>query len=1134
MKTRKRLLAIILAVVLVLGMTTPGFAAYGGIENGELRVENEEQLPNLGCDNGTYSEDAATPNDLLITETQATSPAALSPAYIGITPLNTTINVADLITAGVNAGSVAEGWVFFAANNLINIQNANHLTFTGGTPGNMLDVEITINGNVTPTANITIENLHLNRVSTGNPLAVVQGASLNLTISATNTLQSGGVGGAGILTSGANTTLTIDGTGSLTARGHGFSAGIGGGGGGNAGNITILPTFNGTINAYGGANGAGIGGGSGGSGGNVTIGGGVINATGGGSAPAIGAGSGNNNHGTLNVTGGNVTQTVMNSTQLTQALAAIGNGTGTIRLGASFTHNQLITIPTGANITLTSDSTVRTLTRGVATGHFIRTNGSLALDNITIDGANAVTAGTLVFVPGGGTLVMYDGAAVQNDNASASGSMSGVWVDVGGMFTMYGGTISGNTVTGTSSATGVSVGGTFVMYGGTISGNTAAAGISVSAVSVGGTGTFTMHGGTIIGNNAFGNSSSVRIALSGTFNLGGNAVINGNTGGNLLLVNGAFITLATGADAPTVGMDVSVQTGTSGGVIVQSGATAAHAAFFSAGAAGMAVVHDTGQLRIAAATFALTVNGSHATIPIPSSGAGNFPPFAQDATARDIRATDSVTQFWRMPTLNNYVWFNGWTIAGGAVANPNLPVTSIQMPSNNVTATANWIPAFHVDIGVASGLTFSGAFENITSGGNASLGNLSGNGQQSSGTPPTGGQRWITPSSFSATIATAFVPSGSVPVWSVNGVVVTDARVSNNGFTFTESNVTSNLTIEVDIATPTPITTAAITGMQTPTTGQTRIGTGATGIGNFNTSAVTWASTGTLGTNFRPSTTYTASITLTAHPGHTFPAGFTGTINGNPATVVNTSPGTDANQVTLTLEFPVTAAQGGGGSGGSGDHGTWRPPTTALPQGEVPFAGYGESEVALPYFPFIDVATTHWFYPYVRTVWENELFQGTSHNMFTPHGNMTRAMFVQVFANMDGADLTAYQANSPRFADTSPAAWYFGAVDRAAEQGLAHGIGSGNFEPGRAITREEMAVMLYNYAVSRNIIFPQSTTTAFADQAAISDWAVDAVSAIQEAGIIVGRPDGSFAPRATATRAEVATIFARFLEVTEN
>jgi len=183
-------------------------------------------------------------------------------------------------------------------------------------------------------------------------------------------------------------------------------------------------------------------------------------------------------------------------------------------------------------------------------------------------------------------------------------------------------------------------------------------------------------------------------------------------------------------------------------------------------------------------------------------------------------------------------------------------------------------------------------------------------------------------------------------------------------------------------------------------------------------------------------------------------------------------------------------------------------------------------------FPFIDVAATDWFYPYVRTVWENQLFQGTSHNMFTPQGSMTRAMFVQVLANMEGVNLAAYRTQSPAFGDTNTSAWYFPAIQWAAGQGLVQGVGDGNFAPGRAITCEEIAVMLHNYVVSRNITLPQETTRTFSDHAAISDWAVEGVAAIQAAGIIVGRPDGSFAPSATATRAEVATIFARFLEVT--
>jgi len=237
---------------------------------------------------------------------------------------------------------------------------------------------------------------------------------------------------------------------------------------------------------------------------------------------------------------------------------------------------------------------------------------------------------------------------------------------------------------------------------------------------------------------------------------------------------------------------------------------------------------------------------------------------------------------------------------------------------------------------------------------------------------------------------------------------------------------------------------------------------------------------------------------------------------------------TTGNSVTVTVVFPMTAAQGGTGDSGYG----WNPPTTAITPGQIPLANY-EPQIEEPQFPFIDVTVTDWFYPYVRAVWENQLFQGTSHNLFTPQGNMTRAMFVQVLANMESVDLAVYETVSSTFGDVSSTAWYFAAIEWAAGQGLVQGVGNDNFAPSTPITREQMAVMLHNYVVSRNIELPQDTTRTFTDQDDISYWAVDGVLAIQAAGIIMGRPDGRFAPRDTATRAEVATIFARFLEATE-
>jgi hypothetical protein len=142
---------------------------------------------------------------------------------------------------------------------------------------------------------------------------------------------------------------------------------------------------------------------------------------------------------------------------------------------------------------------------------------------------------------------------------------------------------------------------------------------------------------------------------------------------------------------------------------------------------------------------------------------------------------------------------------------------------------------------------------------------------------------------------------------------------------------------------------------------------------------------------------------------------------------------------------------------------------------------------------------------------------------------MTRAMFVQVLANLEGVDLSSYRGSTGTFGDTASTAWYFGAVEWAAGQGLAGGVGGGNFAPGRPITREEMAILLNRYIVSRGISLPQGATPPFSDSDSISAWALDGVIAMQAAGIITGHPDGRFAPQNTATRAEVATIFARLL-----
>jgi hypothetical protein len=106
------------------------------------------------------------------------------------------------------------------------------------------------------------------------------------------------------------------------------------------------------------------------------------------------------------------------------------------------------------------------------------------------------------------------------------------------------------------------------------------------------------------------------------------------------------------------------------------------------------------------------------------------------------------------------------------------------------------------------------------------------------------------------------------------------------------------------------------------------------------------------------------------------------------------------------------------------------------------------------------------------------------------------------------------------------------AVEWAADMGIVTGIGNNMFAPNANVTREQMAVMLYNYINFKGISLPvNNIPAAFADEGEISSWAINAVKSIQAAGIISGRPGNLFDPQATATRAEVATIFARFITI---
>ena len=158
------------------------------------------------------------------------------------------------------------------------------------------------------------------------------------------------------------------------------------------------------------------------------------------------------------------------------------------------------------------------------------------------------------------------------------------------------------------------------------------------------------------------------------------------------------------------------------------------------------------------------------------------------------------------------------------------------------------------------------------------------------------------------------------------------------------------------------------------------------------------------------------------------------------------------------------------------------------------------------------------------------LFNGVGNGMFDPNGQMTRAMFITVIARLDGADLSGFV--SSKFTDVPAGSWYCNSVEWAANAGIVNGTGNGKFSPDEPITREQMAVMLYNYLSYKGYTLKtlDENPQPFSDSASISRWAQHSVESMCSMGIILGKPGNLFDPQGNATRAECSMVFKRIIE----
>lgn len=180
-------------------------------------------------------------------------------------------------------------------------------------------------------------------------------------------------------------------------------------------------------------------------------------------------------------------------------------------------------------------------------------------------------------------------------------------------------------------------------------------------------------------------------------------------------------------------------------------------------------------------------------------------------------------------------------------------------------------------------------------------------------------------------------------------------------------------------------------------------------------------------------------------------------------------------------------------------------------------------EEGTPLESILDVIDGTWYHDTVEFVMNNGFFNGIDANTFGPDEKMTRAMFVTVLGRLAGVDVDNNVKTA--FKDIKKNQYYTGYVKWAADNGIVNGISKTEFAPNANITREQICAMIVRYSKYADIQLNGSgDPTLFRDADEISKYALDSVLLCHKAGIVKGRGNSYFAPKANATRAEVAQV----------
>lgn len=238
--------------------------------------------------------------------------------------------------------------------------------------------------------------------------------------------------------------------------------------------------------------------------------------------------------------------------------------------------------------------------------------------------------------------------------------------------------------------------------------------------------------------------------------------------------------------------------------------------------------------------------------------------------------------------------------------------------------------------------------------------------------------------------------------------------------------------------------------------------------------------------------------------------------------------------VEITATFKKVSSGGGGGGTVATQKPVATPEPTATPETVTTPKPMTTPEPVATEEPIAndkaygDVSAGDWFSDAVQFVTENKLMNGVSENEFAPNGLLTRAMLVTVLYRNEGEPAVE---GSNTFNDIADGTYYENAVIWAQKNGIVEGYSDTEFAPDANITREQIATIIYRYAMYKGYEtgYSDVDNTSYEDFEHISSYAVDALNYGVGSGLINGKTDSTINPKDNATRAEIATILQRFI-----